>query len=43
MTNIRKALNVTLESPYFDEAYRRASETAGIPEWLALGAFIKST
>lgn len=40
MTNIRKALNITLESPYFDEAYRRASETAEIPEWLT-EAFIR--
>jgi len=40
MTNIRKTLNVTLESPYFDEAYRRASGEAEIPEWLT-EAFIR--
>ncbi|MBR3848169.1 MAG: hypothetical protein IKM21_02630 [Oscillospiraceae bacterium] len=34
MTDIREKLNLNIESPYWDEAYAKAIEDDGIPEWM---------
>ena len=34
MTDIREKLNVNIESPHWDEAYKKALNEPGIPEWL---------
>ncbi len=34
MTDIRKILNVDIESPYWDEAYEKALKQPEVPEWL---------
>ena len=34
VTDFRKELNITLESPYFEEAYRQALAEKEIPAWL---------
>lgn len=34
MEDIRKKLNLNIESPYWDEAYAKALADDGIPEWL---------
>ena len=35
MTDIRKTLNITLESPYFDAAYAKALSDTEMPLWLS--------
>ena len=37
MSDIRKDLNITLESPYFDKAYAKALASPDVPEWLTEG------
>ena len=34
MNDVRKQLNINIESPYWDSAYRLALSQPGVPEWL---------